>query len=64
MTTYVYDGSEVRLTGRTAVRSVGTPGSTTKRELKLVEICLVNGEFDWKKWVSLEHLYEIKSDQS
>lgn len=59
MPTYVYDGTEVRQTGRTAVRQVGRPGHSGARELKLVEIAPVDQTFDWKKWVSPDQLYQV-----
>lgn len=59
MQTYVYEGVEVRKTGRVAERDVKVmPGKSNK--LQLVEIEPVNGEFDWKKWVNPEHLFQIK----
>jgi len=58
MKTYVYDGTEVRLTGREAVRKVGR-STGSGRELKLVEVTPVDPSFDWKKWVSPDQLYEV-----
>lgn len=60
--TYVYEGTEVRKTGRTAVRTLhqGHPGKT--RELTLVEITPV-ADFEWKKWVSPDQLYEVVSHE-
>ena len=63
MTTFVYEGTEVRKTGRTAIRKLpGRPGSTAK-ELLIVEITPVS-EFDWKKWVSPEQLYEVQPSKN
>ena len=60
--TYVFEGTEVRKTGRTAVRKVITvPGKS--RELTLVEIAPVS-DFDWKKWVSPEQLYEVVPNEN
>ena len=56
---YVYDGQEVRKTGRTAERHVPVPGKTAKRVLTIIEITPVGDDFDWKKWVSAEQLFEI-----
>jgi hypothetical protein len=53
--TYVYDGEEVRLTGRVAER-------VTKSKVihQLVEIRPVNNFFDWNKWVNPTELYKVK----
>lgn len=59
MKTYVYDGTEVKMTGREAVRKVGRAGAGSTRELKLVEVTPVDPSFDWKKWVSPDQLYEV-----
>jgi len=56
--TYVFEGTEVRKTGRTAIRKINQPAGKPPRELTLVEITPVS-EFDWKKWVSPEQLYEV-----
>lgn len=57
MKTYVYDGTEVKKTGREAVRTVSMPNSKT-RNLTVIEVTPVV-DFDWKKWVRAEELYEI-----
>lgn len=58
MKTWVFEGTEVRKTGRTAVKTVqGMNGKV--RELILVEITPVV-DFDWKKWTSEDQLYEIR----
>lgn len=57
MVTYVHDGTEVKLTGREAVKKIGTPAKP--REMKIVEITPVDLIQDWKKWVSVEQLYEV-----
>lgn len=60
--TYVFEGTEVRKTGRTAVRKVTTvPGKS--RELTLVEITPVS-DFEWKKWVSPDQLFEVVSNEN
>lgn len=62
MQTYVYDGTEVRKTGRIATRESKTvPGKAVISQL--VEICPVSSEFDWKKWVNPDHLYEVKESK-
>lgn len=58
MKTYVHEGTEVKLTGRTAIRNIGA-GRPVARQLTLVEITPVDESFDWKKWVSQEQLYEV-----
>jgi hypothetical protein len=61
METFVYDGAEVKKTGRTATKTFGT-GARVK-EMNLVEITPVDATFDWKKWVRPEELYVIKEKQ-
>jgi hypothetical protein len=51
--TFVHEGVEVKLTGREAIRKVGT------RSLRLVEITPVDTSFEWKKWVAPEQLYQV-----
>lgn len=62
MKTWVYDGTEVVLTGREAVKLVKI-SVTKSRELKVVEItpASTETEFGWKKWVDPAQLYEITS---
>lgn len=57
METFVYEGTEVKKTGRAAVKTL-TAGTRTK-ELSLVEITPVDKTFDWKKWVRPEDLYTV-----
>lgn len=57
METFVYEGTEVKKTGRSAVKTL-TAGTRTK-ELSLVEITPVDTTFDWKKWVRPEDLYTV-----
>ena len=57
--TFVYEDTEVKKTGRTAVRKVKTIPSAPAREMTLVEITPVDYTFDWKKWVDPTHLYTI-----
>ncbi len=53
--TFVYDGTEVKKTGRRAVKTLQIKG----REFILVEITPVDETFDWKKWVRPDDLYEV-----
>lgn len=62
METYVHDGVEVELTGRTAKKD--TLKRTTRGRISgvdvLIEITPVDKETgSWKKWVKKEELYEI-----
>lgn len=53
-TTYVYDGSEVKKTGRTAKKEGVT------KEMLLYEITPVDEmQGGWKRWVRLQDLYSI-----
>lgn len=58
MTSYVFEGTEVRKTGRKAQRKVPVPGKEP-RIFEVFEITPVDTDFDWKKWVRDEDLYEI-----
>jgi len=60
MSTFVYDSTEVRQTGRTAKRVLKLAGNRTK-EMTLVEITPVDPSFDWKKWVDPAQLYVVES---
>jgi hypothetical protein len=55
--TFVFEGTEVVKTGRTAVRKIG-PAS---KEFVLYEVKPVDTTFDWKKWVRPEDLYEVRN---
>ncbi len=58
MTSFVHDGTEVKLTGRKAVRKIKTaPGK--EREMSIVEITPVDELYDWKKWVPMDQLFEV-----
>ena len=61
MITYVYEGTEVRLTGRVAKRDTNdtTRRGTSKRTEHLVEIEPLQLEVKWKKWVKKSDLFEI-----
>jgi hypothetical protein len=61
---YVFDGVEVKKTGREAIRKVPLPGNKAPREMVLIEIRTLDyeegGNFGWKKWVNPNELYEIQ----
>ncbi len=59
-TTYVYDGTEVRKTGRVAEKQTATHHSGPIKVHTLVEITPVGETDGWKKWVDPKHLYEVK----
>ena len=61
MTHFVYEGTEVRKTGRIATkeRKTGRLGGTVAD--KLVEIEPVDPDMSWKKWVNEIHLYTISN---
>ena len=58
METFVFEGTEVKKTGRTASKKL----PIKNRELILIEITPVDTTFDWKKWVRPEDLYEVKNN--
>jgi hypothetical protein len=58
-TTWVFDGTEVKKTGRTAVREVAVPGKSP-RQMRLIEITPIDATFDWKKWVAPTELFQIE----
>lgn len=53
--TFVYDGTEVKKTGRQAVKKL----QIKSKEFVLVEITPVDETFDWKKWVREADLYDV-----
>lgn len=65
MTTYVYEGTEVRKTGRIAVRERTAPSKSAMPPRPsslggvLVEIEPVDPDMSWKKWVSETQLYTV-----
>lgn len=62
MESYVYDGVEVKKTGRIAVREIKQlPGKVNKHYLH--EIQPVDPDIDWKKWVNPEHLYVVTTNK-
>jgi hypothetical protein len=62
MTSYVYDGTEVKRTGREAIREIRTTPNNT-RKLTLVEIEPVDPSFDWKKWVDPSMLFVVQTKE-
>ncbi len=53
--TYVYQDSEVKLTGRVAQRAVGN------KMQEVVEITPANiDDGSWKRWVPLSSLFKVK----
>lgn len=64
---YVYDGIEVVLTGRRAVKPQTNSMSRLKQasEIALVEIEPKNSDSDgsWKRWVSFSDLYTIVEEE-
>lgn len=60
--TYVYEGTEVRKTGRTATKQGRTVGTRYPQSHTLVEITPVDSTFDWKKWVDEKLLYEVHDE--
>lgn len=65
--TFVYNGLEVKLTGRIAIKKQETKsrvrrGEITKTETELYEITPVSLEDgSWKKWVEMNELFVIKT---
>lgn len=65
--TYVYNGTEVVLTGRTAKRTIAmkSPRGKVTHEPRIDtihEITPADNEFgSWKKWIRIEELYEIQN---
>lgn len=59
MKTFVHEGTEVKLTGRKAVKKIMTVPGKPPREMSIVEITPVDDTFDWKKWVPLDQMYEV-----
>lgn len=57
--TYVYNDTEIKLTGRTATRT-----STRGQTATLYEITPASDhDLTWKKWVELNKLYEIQQSK-
>lgn len=65
MTTYVYEGTEVRKTGRVATKErTRTSRSGVAAIDSLVEIEPVDPDMSWKKWVNEIHLYTVSGDKN
>lgn len=60
MTSYVYTDSEVKLTGRKALKTTTGRNSGIKSVSYLYEITPLSIEDgSWKKWVDMSELYQI-----
>lgn len=59
--TYVYDGTEIKLTGRQATNSRQKSNTKTHPELTLVEIKPLDKDLTWTKWVKQSELYVIQN---
>ncbi len=59
--TYVFEGVEVKLTGRTAKKEMKTQRRRVAAKLDLIhEIAPADKEMgNWKKWVRMTELFEI-----
>ena len=57
--TYVFDGTEVKKTGRRAQRKMTPIGAKEPKIFELLEITPSEESDGWKKWVRAEELYEI-----
>jgi hypothetical protein len=58
--TFVFEGTEVIKTGRTATREVKNPKGVLIMTKTLIEVTPVDDTFDWKKWVDPSQLYIVK----
>jgi len=56
--TYIYNGLEVKLTGRKASKK--KKRSTKDEKIFLHEIRPVNDKIDFVEWVNLEDLYKVE----
>lgn len=61
METFVYEGTEVKKTGRTAIKTLQLRDKS--KEMALIEITPVDTTFDWKKWVRPEDLYTVQNKE-
>jgi len=60
MKTYIYEGTEVTLTGRTANKSKKTPsGKTIESQLVEVKPVPKPGTPVWNRWVKMSDLFEV-----
>lgn len=72
MKSYVYEGTEVVLTGRTAERKTYSPVPQRRNKTRAVDKVEVLYEITpadkssiiWKQWVSIGSLYEVKDNMS
>ena len=58
--TFVFEGTEVKKTGRVAIKTLVSRVDKSVKEYALVEITPVDQVFDWKKWVRDDDLYTVK----
>jgi len=58
METFVFEGVEVRKTGRVASREIKTLKSS--KTVTIVEITPVGEQDGWKKWVNPSELYRVE----
>ena len=58
METFVFEGVEVRKTGRIASREIKTLKSS--KTITIVEITPVSEHDGWKKWVNPSELYRVE----
>ena len=63
-TTYVYEGTEVRKTGRVAVRELKSIGNKPGKKQIQHEITPIGDDDGWKKWVDEAQLFEVQSVQN
>lgn len=60
MDTYVFDGTEVKLTGRRAEKTVNKPGKPPKVISVQVEITPIDRDGPtWTKWVDEKTLFKV-----
>lgn len=60
--TYVYDGVEVKKTGRTAERKINAMSGAPAVHHTIYEIQPVDPDLDWKKWVDPKLLYKVRKN--
>jgi hypothetical protein len=63
MKTFVFEGTEVSLTGREAKREAKNPAGKVVRTMTQVEIEPVDKSIEWKKWVDPAVLFEVQSKE-
>lgn len=70
MPNYVYDETEVKLTGRKAKKAVPAQAQQRRRaataasEKILYEVTPIDSTFEWKKWVAMDELFEVIEDET